>query len=108
MKIITHPDNKKHLVEFTAIQDNINAQLGICRIYNGYEVVFNDMLPVAIPSKTKFVAKQDKFCEYNTSNPADWEIFCGYVVPLMVPHFIMMDSKKYTVSYRGEPRIYTW
>ena len=108
MKIITHPSNKKYLEEFSLTLDKRNEKLGVCRIWNSYEVVFNDYLPAMVPSKTKFVARHDRFCEYNTEKPADWEIFCGYVVPEMEPHFITMDSKKYTVSYRGEPRIYTW
>ena len=109
MKIATHPDNAKHLDKIREDFTNEVDAIGIRPAkLEGFEVIFDDLIPAEVPSKTEFVARHDRFCEYNTTNPAEWEIFCGYVVPKMEPHFITMDSKKYTVSYRGEPRIYTW
>lgn len=66
------------------------------------------MIPAEVPSKTEFVARQDKFCSYNTEKPADWEIFCGYVRPKMVPNFIMMDDRKYAVMRNGSPEVHLW
>jgi len=108
MKIITHSDNKKYLEDISLTLDKRNEELGICRIWNGYEVVFNDLIPAEVPSKTEFVARHDKFCEYNTSQPAEWEIFCGYVKPKMELNFLLMDSRKYTVLRNGQPEIYIW
>jgi hypothetical protein len=109
MKIITHPDNREYLDEITKEVSRQNEPFGVIPISSfGFEFVFNDTIPAEVPSKTEFVARQDKFCSYNTSQPAAWEIFCGYVRPKMVPNFIMVDDRKYTVLRNGQPEIYLW
>jgi hypothetical protein len=109
IKIITHSNNKKYLKQ---IREDFSASMRTMGILpaklGGFEVIFNDLLPTEVPSKTEFVARQDKFCEYNTSKPAEWEIFCGYVKPVMVPNFIAMDDRKYTFLRNGKPEIYLW
>jgi hypothetical protein len=109
IKIVTHPNNKKYLEQ---IREDFSASmrpLGIIPArLDGFEVIFNDLIPAEVPSKTEFVARQDRFCSYNTSAPADWEIFCGYVIPRMEPNFIMMDSRKYTVLRDGQPEVSLW
>jgi hypothetical protein len=109
MKIVTHPNNKKYLEQ---IREDFSASMRpmgiISARLDGFEVIFDDLIPAEVPSKTEFVARQDKFCEYNTSAPADWEIFCGYVVPRMELNFIMMDDRKYTFLRNGQPEIHLW
>ena len=109
MKIITHPNNKKHLEQIREDFSSSMRPMGIIPArLDGFEVIFNDLIPAEVPSKTEFVARQDKFCEYETSSPSEWEIFCGYVKPKMEPNFIMMDSRKYTVLRNGQPEVHLW
>jgi hypothetical protein len=109
MKIVTHPDNEKH---FEQIREDFTKRADACGIraakITGFDIILNELIPPEVPSKTEFVARQDKFCEYNTSKPAEWEIFCGYVKPVMVPNFIAMDDRKYTFLRNGKPEIYLW
>lgn len=109
MKIMTHPDNAKHLDQIREDFTNEVDAIGIRPAkLEGFEVIYTCMLPPEKPSKTEFVARQDKFCEYNTSAPADWEIFCGYVKPKMELYFLAMDDRKYTVLRNGNPEIHLW
>lgn len=105
MKIVTNPNNKQHLHELMIRSDQRLEKMGMCRIKSMYVVQFDKSLPEKIPSKTEFVARHDKFCEYNTTNPADWEIFCGYVKPKMVPHFIMTEDRRSTVMGKNGPEV---
>ena len=109
MKIITHPDNREYLDEITKEVARQNEPFGVIPISSfGFDIIFNDLIPAEVPSKTEFVAVHNKFCEYNTSEPSDWEIFCGYVRPKMVPNFMMIDDRRYTVMRNGSPEVHTW
>ena len=106
MKIMTHPDNAKHLDQIREDFTNEADAIGIRPAkLEGFEVIYTCMLPPEKPSKSEFVARHDKFCEYNTSAPADWEIFCGYVVPKMEPHFIMIEDRRSTFMGPDGPEV---
>ena len=109
MKIVTHPNNKKYLEQ---IREDFSASMQPMGILparlSGFEVIFDDLIPAEVPSKTEFHSIQDRFCEYNTTAPADWEIFCGYVKPKMEVNFIMMDDRKYTFLRSGKPEVHLW
>ena len=109
MKIVTHPDNKKHLDQILEHVTNEFDAIGVrpARL-DGFEIVYTCVLPQEKPSKTEFVARHDRFCEYNTSEPSEWEIFCGYVVPKMEPNFMMIDDRRYTFMRNGSPEVHTW
>lgn len=106
MKIATHPNNAKYLdqirEDFTSRVDAIGIRPAKL---DGFEVVYTNMLPPEKPSKTEFVARHDRFCEYNATNPADWEIFCGYVAPKMVPNFIMVEDRRSTFMGPDGPEV---
>jgi hypothetical protein len=109
MKIVTHPDNREYLDEIHKEVSRQNEPFGVIPISQfGFDIVFDDMIPAEVPSKTEFVALQHKFCEYNIEKPAAWEIFCGYVRPKMVPNFIMVDDRKYTIMRNGSPEVHLW
>lgn len=106
MRVVTHPDNAKHLdqirQDFTTRVDKMGIRPAKLE---GFEVVYTSMLPPEKPSKTEFVARHDKFCEYNTINPADWEIFCGYVKPKMVPYFTVVNELRSTFMGENGPEV---
>lgn len=106
MKIITHPKNKKYLEQ---IREDFSASVRPMGILparlDGFEVIFDDLIPAEVPSKTEFVARHHRFCEYNTSDPSDWEIFCGYVAPKMVPNFIMINELRSTFMGKNGPEV---
>lgn len=109
IKIITHSSNKKYLEQ---IREDFSASVQPMGILparlSGFEVIFDDLIPAEVPSKTEFVARHDRFCEYNASSPADWEIFCGYVTPKMELYFVAMNDRKYTFLRNGEPEVHLW
>lgn len=109
MRVVTHPDNAKHLdqirQDFTTHVDKMGIRPAKLE---GFEVIFDDIIPAEVPSKTEFVARHDRFCQYNASSPADWEIFCGYVTPKMELYFVAMNDRKYTFLRNGNPEIHLW
>jgi hypothetical protein len=106
IKILTHPDNEKHISQ---IREDFTERVDACGIrpakLSGFDVVYTCELPPQKPSKTEFVARHDKFIEYNAENPTDWEIFCGLVKPKMVPNFIMINERSSTFMGENGPEV---
>ena len=51
-----------------------------------------ESIPAESPSKDEFEACNSKFCEYNNTTPAEWELYFGFVKPKMVPNFVMTED----------------
>ena len=104
MKIITHPSNKEFLLEiFKEVNNTHDQGFMYIRPLNSIDVIFDSFMKPTTDSKTEFEAEEDKFCEYNTDKPSEWELFFGFIKPKKVPYFILYDDRKYTFSYYGNP-----
>ena len=99
VQILTHPNNK-HNLEKLQVEQALN-RYGYHPIRTlGIPIVYSELVPETTPSKTDFLdAEKNKFCSYSTTNPKDWEVYFGFVKPIPIPNFVMMDDHKTTVTH---------
>lgn len=66
----------------------------------GIPIIYSDSIPPTVPSKIDFEdVEKNKLCAYSTSNPKDWEVYFGFVKPVQVPNFLMIDDHKTSVTH---------
>lgn len=99
MQIITHPNNRHHIDKL-----EIQPALDRCEYHQirpmGIPIVYSDLIPETTPSKTHFAdVEKNRFCSYSQTCPKDWEVYFGFVKPVLVPHFIMMHDHKTRVTH---------
>jgi hypothetical protein len=83
--LLTHPANKKHTDKIIKEAEN-HTPSGV-RLINKNLVKYDDSLQELAPSKTEFIAAENKFVEYSSTNPSEWEVYFGFVKPKMVPYW---------------------
>jgi hypothetical protein len=98
MQIFTHPNNKNLLMQIQESVKESQDKFGVRPIRpDGFEVIFDNFIPELCDSKTDFVSQaDDRFTEFATSSPATWEVYFGFVKPVKVPHFLLMNPRRMT------------
>lgn len=92
-KLITHPNNIIFINQFTEEIIRYQFDCGIFTNLNGIEVITDSTVPEFVKSKTEFEeSRPDKFVAHSTYKPKDWEIYFGFVKPIMVRNYVIMEN----------------
>ncbi len=99
MQILTHPDNAKYIDEIKVLaSDRLDSMSYHPINLNSFVIQYSDLIRKDADSKTDFISQEDdRFTEFSTKNPSDWEVYFGFVKPVQVPNFIFFDPHRYTV-----------
>lgn len=104
-KLIIHPNNIIFINQFTEeiIRDQFDR--GIFTNLNGIEVITDSTVPEFVKSKTEFEEScPDKFVAHSAHKPKDWEIYLGFVKPVMVRQYIVFEDSSAYAYARPHPK----
>lgn len=107
-KLITHPNNISFIEQFKEEKINNDFTCGVFTHLNGIEVITDIDLPEFTKSRTDFEEVQsDKFVAHTTYKPQYWEIYFGFVKPIMVRNYVIMENmSSYTYNTPRPIRIF--
>lgn len=99
-KLITHPNNISFVEQFKEEKINNDFTCGVFTHLNGIEVITDSNLPEFTKSKKEFEeVYPNKFVAHSTYKPKYWEIYFGFVKPIMVRNCVIFEySSAYTYS----------
>lgn len=93
-KLVTHPNNISFIEQFKEEKINNDFTCGVFTHLNGIEVITDIDLPEFTKSRTDFEEVQsDKFVAHTTYKPQYWEICFGFVKPIMVRNYVIIENR---------------
>ena len=96
MEIVTHSYNLRKKDELRSLCENKMTREFTKPITGSkdFEFAFDNSMPIDRVTSSKQV--RDKFVEYNTKNPSDWELFFGFVIQETEPYFETREPRRVT------------